>query len=344
MPLRCKMNEIEINSFNISKEEWIALKKNSKNVKFTTVCCNQKCIPKTSKLGTQFFAHKSHSECTSAPETKEHLLAKEIIAKVAQKNGWGVKTEFEGQSQLGDKWIADVYCEKDNKKIVFEVQWSAQTAVETKRRQNIYKQSGIRTCWFMKTSKKKYYNFDEIEDTLEVPQFGIGFDEIEKKFIITKFEISLEDMVDGMLQGKLKWSPKRGDVLKAKVVFGSTLCWKCKKEINEILGLELEDKDKNKLGFLDFDYKRIAELIKNNLEVKLCDANRIGEIKKSYSNTIKDYYIANRCYYCNSILGNFYLHEAKKNDTPIKEFDVIYDQRLIDCELFPKWYFIGKKN
>ena len=57
MPLRSIIDGKDINSFDLTKEEWNDLKRNYHTKDLKTVCCGNKAIPKTSNLGTQFFAH-----------------------------------------------------------------------------------------------------------------------------------------------------------------------------------------------------------------------------------------------------------------------------------------------
>ncbi len=322
MPLRCKLNGKEIHSFNLSKEEWVELKKNYRSEELRTFFCNSRCIPKTSSLGTQFFSHFKRLNCNSAHESKEHLLVKEITALVAQRNGWVIKTEYGGTNCNGERWIADVYCEKDYKKIVFEVQLSPQTNEETERRQLIYKESGIRACWFVKKRKHKNYFHNDLFNSFETPLFEIKIND-ENKFVIDRFNVSLESMVDGMLNNKLKWSPKLGDILSARIHMGKIECWKCNKEINEILGAMIVDKYGNQLGFIHFDVNDIAKLIKINLSKELCNKYKIGKIKHRYSKVVEESYNSNGCYYCGALLGNFYLHEATFIEIPITEFNFI---------------------
>jgi competence protein CoiA len=47
-------------------------------------CCGNQAILKTSKLGTQFFAHKSKPEtndCSNGGETPEHIHIKYLVSK-----------------------------------------------------------------------------------------------------------------------------------------------------------------------------------------------------------------------------------------------------------------------
>ncbi len=338
MPLRSIIGGKEINSFDLTKEEWNDLKRNYRIKDLKTVCCGNKAIPKTSNLGTQFFAHSRRAECTSKPETKEHLLGKEIIALTARENGWEVKTEY----QDGNKWIADVYCLKDNKKIVFEMQWSPQTNEETERRQSLYRASNIRACWFIKLQKQNKYYYSDLINSFETPVFGIRYNETDRNFVVPRYNVDLRNMVNGLLNKKLKWSPQKGYILTAQIILGKDNCWKCGKKIKIALGIKIKDKYDNELDFKYFNDDRIASLIKRHMNAEIYKKYEVGEIKYRYSNTIKESYLSNGCFFCGAIQGNFYLHEAEIIEKPIKEFRLEYGKDIEQIEA--TWYFIGKKQ
>ena len=99
MPLSCKHGENTLFSFDFDAAGWAGLKASNaseKNLRMT--CCDEHVTLKTSKLGTQFFAHKRRGECTSAAETAEHLFVKACIAKAIRGTGWEVNTEQRGQA------------------------------------------------------------------------------------------------------------------------------------------------------------------------------------------------------------------------------------------------------
>jgi len=109
MPLSCKHGEKTVFPFDFDAAGWAGLKASNaseKNLRMT--CCDEHATIKTSKLGTQFFAHKRRGECTSAAETAEHLFVKACIAKAIRGTGWEVNTEQRGQAPDGSVWVADV--------------------------------------------------------------------------------------------------------------------------------------------------------------------------------------------------------------------------------------------
>ncbi|MGI9341020.1 MAG: hypothetical protein ACR2PP_10345, partial [Psychrobacter sp.] len=57
MAFSCVKNDKTIYSFEYGLADWIALKED-KDSTFKMTCCGSRAILKTSKLGTQFFAHK----------------------------------------------------------------------------------------------------------------------------------------------------------------------------------------------------------------------------------------------------------------------------------------------
>ena len=151
MPLKCLLDGKPIFAFALSESDWDALKEENRNLRHLRIaCCEAKVTPKTSKLGTQFFAHGRTEGYASPAETAEHLLAKAMIAKAAKDAGWEVDTEVSGCTPSGEQWVADVLATKGKARIAIEVQWSRQDQEETKRRQERYRQSGVRGLWLLR--------------------------------------------------------------------------------------------------------------------------------------------------------------------------------------------------
>ena len=151
MSLSCKHGETTLYSFDFDAPGWAGLKASNaseKNLRMT--CCDEHVTLKTSKLGTQFFAHKCRGECSSAAETAEHLFVKACIAKAIKGTEWEVSTEQRGQAPDGSVWVADVMASRGAHRIAFEMQWSAQSSDETARRQEQYRSSGVRGLWLFR--------------------------------------------------------------------------------------------------------------------------------------------------------------------------------------------------
>ena len=152
MPLRCINHKREnIQSSYLSDDEWSQLKyENKKSNNLKMPCCNADVVMKQSPLGTRFFAHKSKGTCLTSPETKEHLYLKDTVLKLARKSGWKAQSEVTGKTPSGEEWRADILATKGKYKVAIEIQWSYQTNEETFRRQERYKQSGIRCLWLFR--------------------------------------------------------------------------------------------------------------------------------------------------------------------------------------------------
>jgi hypothetical protein len=139
MPLKCLSPQGKEYAFRHTGESWAELKAaNATNKHLRMDCCGAQVVLKRSNRGTRFFAHARRGPCSTAPESAEHLLAKDIIARAAEAAGWNATTEERGTSPSGKGWIADVLCGK------------SQNAEETEARQGIYKKSGVRGLWLMR--------------------------------------------------------------------------------------------------------------------------------------------------------------------------------------------------
>lgn len=178
MAFICIKNDEKIYSFVYSLKDWIALKED-KASSFDMACCGNQAILKTSKLGTQFFAHKvkpDSSSCSNDGESDEHMDIKHLIMRELAKSGWSVEVEKRGVTPNGEAWVADIYAEKGKAKIAIEVQWSPQTFIETSRRQEKYTQSGVRCAWLLRSGSVKDTNAitgDYAYSTKDLPVFSI---------------------------------------------------------------------------------------------------------------------------------------------------------------------------
>lgn len=96
-----------------------------------------------------FAAHKHEStSCSWMPESTEHEAAKFEIAKALSKAGWEATPEDRQQNENGVH-IPDVDAKRDGRRVVFEVQKSAQSALEGIRRQGIRIDGGAWESWWI---------------------------------------------------------------------------------------------------------------------------------------------------------------------------------------------------
>lgn len=152
MPIRCVDEAGEsIIAQDCSDKEWQSLRRRkpaSRNL--TMPCCVSPAIPKVSKLGTRFFAHKAKATCEWKPETENHLQLKAIVVEAARSAGWEAAPEVAGQTPDGERWTTDILLSKGDEQIAVEIQWSSQTNEETLRRQERYRRAGVKGVWLLR--------------------------------------------------------------------------------------------------------------------------------------------------------------------------------------------------
>lgn len=372
MPLKCLLGETPIFGFNYSIEEWERLKSENRKHKLLFMpCCHVRAIPKTSKLGTNFFAHAKAEGCETAAESAEHLLAKATIAEAAKLAGWTVDTEVRGVTVEGDTWVADVLAMKGQSKVAIEVQWSKQAQVETKRRQAKYAESGVRGLWLMR--------HPNLLVEQETPTFRLHFDESARTFFVQipspryhpefvgnhnknepsywQQEIALSDFVVGALNGALKFAPVIGRRLPASISTAPISCWRCKKTTRIVHGVTFEackvlPEHPNIYAAL-YDFESLdsgATLLAALFPSHLLRKHEIGAIKDRYSRTMGGSYLSNGCVHCDALQGRFYDHDSWYEAVPTYTVELELSKQsashLVECEseaghdIF-RWWFDG---
>lgn len=322
MPLRAYVDNEEIISIDQTDEEWNDLKKRLKSKESSLIlpCCKKEGFLRKSSKGLKHFVHsKSDNTCDWKPESPEHLRAKIEIIEACKENGWKAIPEFSGTN-----WRADVLAIQNEKKIAFEVQWSKQTFEETKFRQERYKESNVRGCWFFRIAPKELRSYDDsLEADNEIPAFKIFKDENSNIIAqLKQTQLPLKSLVDSLLKRKLKYcelvriKPKQ----EVTIVFFETSCWKCKKPqhcytVEQSL-LTVCNQDFYLMGSLwdsdDIDKTpNVYEAVKQYLKSEKGKHLKVGQLKKRYSKTVHDNYLSHGCFYCDAIFGDFYLITEK---------------------------------
>ncbi len=322
MPLRAYLDNEEVISIDQNKEQWDDIKKRlkSKDSVLILPCCSQEGFLRTSSKGLNHFVHaKSENNCDWKPESPEHLKAKIEIIEACKENGWKATPEF-----AGTNWRADVFAVKNENRIAFEVQWSKQTFEETKYRQDRYKESKVRGCWFFRTAPKELRTYDDnLLADKEIPAFKISKDNDSKIIAhLRQTQLSLKSLVGSLLKGKLKFCEQTQLKTKQEVtiVFFDTTCWKCHKPqhlwtveqnlltvCNQnfyIIGTLWEKDDIDKRPEIYEAVKRFSQTEEGNHLI-------IGELKNRYSNSVEKSYLSHGCFYCDEIFGDFFMPSIK---------------------------------
>lgn len=254
MPLKCLRGEDEIYAFDVESDDvWRTLREsNAKDRNLSMPCCGSVVVLQTSPLGTKYFAHARKGPCKTAPESKEHLLAKRIVVEGIRRTDWKAKPEQEGVTPLGDKWKADVLATRGKAQVAFEVQWSRQDEEETRRRQDRYLAADVRCLWLFR-------QFDFPFADRDTPSFRLVFDEKTNVFSVWlpstlwhleyakpeernserywSQKIELSRFVTGAVSGRLRFAPTLGKTLPLDVEAVWTTCHRCRKKTRIVTGI-----------------------------------------------------------------------------------------------------------
>jgi hypothetical protein len=98
---------------------------------------------RTSPRGLQHFVHPPQSGCAHSGETHGHLIGKAEILGACAESGHEAQTEH-----TEDGWRADVLATRGDVRVAFEVQIGRLPLRDMLERQQRYRRSGVRGCWF----------------------------------------------------------------------------------------------------------------------------------------------------------------------------------------------------
>ncbi len=134
----------------IPDEEWELLQQRSraKEITFQMPNCGCPAFMRMSRLGEQHFVHCRSCGSDTGPTSKEHEEIKQEIVEACKELGIHAEGEHDGEA-----WRSDVFVPAAN--ISFEVQWSAQSFVETLRRQKRYLKDQISCIWLFRNMPER---------------------------------------------------------------------------------------------------------------------------------------------------------------------------------------------
>ena len=354
MAFSCNKDTQIIYGFQYDLKDWIALKED-KNSVFKMTCCGNQAILKTSKLGTQFFAHKVKPKdvsCSTGGETPEHIDIKYLVMKELDQNGWDVEVEKRGITPDGEEWIADIYAEKGEVKIAIEVQWSPQTFIETRRRQEKYKKSDVWCAWLLRSSSIKARNAivgDYAYSTKDLPVFSIyrnkkqdgqtymvynvnkikadSYDPLEP--IALELEVFIKNLVSSRIRFTKKYSPTR----KLYLWITKQKCWKCGGMTNSV----------NRVFFKSLVFSIEVEYLFSSIPIDECDSQVVEAInaefakaysfaplRERYSKTVKGSYVANSCIRCDALMGRHFIKSWGEDGLQTNSIDIPNKGELIE--------------
>ena len=299
-------------------QEWTQLRERvRKERQLRMPCCPARAVPKTSKLGTRFFAHKAKGTCTWKPETEAHLQLKKLALNAARKTGWEAQTEVAGCTPDNEKWTADVLAWKGEEKVAVEIQWSGQTNEETWRRQRRYQRSGIKGIWLLRQP-----GFP-ISADLPAACIGGSIDE-GLRILIPKWEggtahqrkedwhwmqfLEPEQFMTAVFEKRFLFGIGHTNKITFSIQTGVLECWKCGTPTRIVTALE------GQLGpheiRVTLDFVDGTPDLAERVESATGHRKDIGTIRERYSKTIGGSYTSNGCARCDSLIGRHFEHEA----------------------------------
>ncbi len=177
---------------SLNSNDWLLLKASYSVGDFTMPCCDGAAIPKTSPNGHNFFAHHV-GECTTAPESKWHLDAKQLVAFHLRELKVECQPEKEG-GRPDQKWVADIFFAFDGRQVVLELQHSYQPLAQYRERQSRYQALGVECYWLLygprystlSLSMAKWRIRNEFNGNIPKPAFGGCVSDLPVAFLETE--------------------------------------------------------------------------------------------------------------------------------------------------------------
>ncbi|MGN7804912.1 competence protein CoiA [Ensifer sp. 22521] len=316
MSLRCvDETGADLYAFDLSPEAWQTLIEHNRKCRSLRMPCCPAEVTLRRHRGTQHFVHKTVGDCTTAPETEVHLRLKQIAVEVARKHGWDAKTEVAGATPSGETWIADVLVQKNNARVAIEIQWSSQTNDETMRRQERYRQSGIRCLWLL---KKPGFPTTEALPAAQI----LEVDGTYSARVAYSQELSVEAFLDAVFGGRFRFGiPSQGGAV-AHIRVGEIECWKktCRVKTKIVTGVDVVFGPHTST----FSVPQLGEYpaLLNEVLSHLPRDSKMGRLKKRFSKTQERQYMSNGCYRCDSIVGEFFEIEARHSEEIVSSFPI----------------------
>ena len=327
MPLRCETPDgVTIQATDCDEAQWEALReRNRQRRDLTMPCCNADTVLKKSPRGTRFFAHKPSKDkdrCHWKPETEVHRYLKTVALNAARNAGWTAHTEEPGTTPGGEEWTADVLARKGRHTVAVEIQWSGQTNDETMKRQERYRQSGVRGLWLLR--QPDFPNSKDLpaaciggslEDGLKIliPRHDPDFDRRSRRNVNDWLQTLEPDaFMRAVFERRFRFGAEHAREVQARIETGTMECWKCRRSTRIVIGLRL------RVGpHEEFERLEIADEMPQ-LEQQIRDAvshrGDIGAVRKRYSKTVHSRYVANSCAHCDALIGRFYEYRAWHED------------------------------
>ncbi len=250
-----------------------------------------------------------------------HDLVQQRILTICTSLGLQAKTEFSGKG-----WRADVFVSTQTQNYAFEIQLSPQTLKKTQERQAKYIRDGIIGCWLFEKEPAK-----QIKELENLPIFKIKQKDNDL-FVSLKDRktLPLDVFIHDFLFDKIKFCHTIKPLPYVEIHFLEMKCYKCG-EINHIYYIAPFQSACNtiinhsesmwvskKLSF----HPDILKQIQTYTNSEQGKSIHLASIKERYSSTVQDSYMSFGCNNCDSLFGDFFVHEAI--------MDALYGYGIVD--------------
>lgn len=301
MPLRAILNGGATHAFDYTIEAWDAFKRKYKLESLLMPCCGCPAVPKTSKHGAFFFSHKAGAECSSAPESSEHIYLKSVVAKASSVQGWRTTTEYRGRTPEGEDWIADVLCQKAGATVAIEIQLSSIPYDEIIARTERYARSRVRVAWLVDSGKFKDW---EQKSNKKTPIFGVNKIKLGEIPLMAKFSLAADNFVHALLSKKVKWEEEPWEY---SIFYLSDICWKCKNPVKQVYGsaIDVYEDSVKTVPNASTVLSKLKKFISND-ELRELGLNTVGKHENLKGNA-QGFPYCNECAHCGAPQNNHYL-------------------------------------
>ena len=274
-----------------------------------------------------------------------HGYVQQQIVEICNGLGLEVKSEYRGKD-----WRADVMVHSNDTRYAFEIQTSPQTLKRTRERQEKYKRDGIIGCWLFEKEPAKMML--EMED---LPIFKIE-SENDNVFVSLKGRktLALSTFITDFVNGRIKFCHTLNPIPYMEITFLEMACWECGliNHIHYIAPLKSACNTyvhTHEVSWTSDKYSFRPEILKKIQEYAQTDKGRnlnLAVVKERFSRTMDKSYMSFGCSGCDSIFGDFYVHELKieniegEMDVDTLKIEVDFDMNL--RQEIPHWCHPGE--
>lgn len=256
-----------------------------------------------------------------------HQRAQKEILAACEAIGIPAQLEYRGKG-----YRSDVMAFNGSKKTAFEIQITRQTLGQTQKRQEKFINDGVTGCWLFEKEPSKQH--EELE---QLPIFQLIYD-LNGLFVSLKGrkKLPISTFVQDFLNDKIKFCRTLNPIPIITVKFVEMKCWKCG-TINHIYYLapfhsacntEIIRHDEQMWADAKFSmHPKIVQRIKEYTHTEEGKKINLATIKQRFSRTIGASYKSFGCSKCDSIFGDWFVHEAM--------IDTWYGEGIADTYSFP---------